>query len=176
MNRSPALAGVLSVLFPGLGHFYAAAPGRALALAAAFVALFQAANRTDAGLFVLGLLVVWLFGIVDAVRVTEETIRARAQGRAKRVGLDRRWAVGLVIVGVFATLPLIPGVSWAVRLWPIVLVWIGIQLLRGRPIVPGLPDPASGAGSSTAAPPATEPAADAPLAEDDAGTPETGKE
>ena len=158
MNRSPGLAGVLSVLFPGLGHLYAGATARGLALAAGFIAMVQ-------GELVAGGLAVWVFGIVNAIRTTEELVRASGEGRPAALSLDRNWAAGLVVAGVIATLALVPGLEWAVRLWPLALVWVGLQLFRGRPVVPGFPDtPAQGSDTAAgSAPPAPPPPADAPL-------------
>ena len=158
MNRSPGLAGALSALLPGLGHLYAGATARGLALAAVFIAMVQ-------GELVAGGLAVWVFGIVNAIRTTEELVRASGEGRPAAVSLDRNWAVGLVVAGVIATLALVPELEWAVRLWPLALVWVGLQLFRGRPVIPGLPDtPAQGSGTSAAsAPPAPPPPADTPL-------------
>ena len=146
MNRSPGLAGVLSVVLPGLGHLYAGATARGLALAAAFVALLQG----DA--LIAAVIAVWIFGIVNAIRTTEEVVRAHAEGRPAAVALDRNWAVGLMGAGVIATLTMIPELEWALRLWPLLLVWIGFQLLRGRPLIPGAPDaPAEGSPATRAA-------------------------
>ena len=154
MNRSPGLAGVLSVVLPGLGHLYAGATARGVALAAAFVAVLQDELVAVA-------IAIWVFGIVNAIRTTEELVRAHAEGRPAAVSLDRNWAVGLMGAGVVATLAMIPEIEWALRLWPLVLVWIGFQLFRGRPLVPGAPDPpAEGAGTTRTAP---EPPGAAPV-------------
>lgn len=137
MNRSPGIAGVLSVLLPGLGHLYAGATARGLALAAAFVALIQAET-------VVAVLAVWVFGIVNAIRTTEEIVRAHAEGRPPAVSLDRNWAIGLMGAGAIAVLGLVPELEWALRLWPLVLVWIGFQIFRNRPVIPGSPEPPAG--------------------------------
>ena len=142
MNRSPGIAGVLSVPLPGLGHLYAGATARGLALAAAFAALVQAE-------IVPGILAVWIFGIVNAIRTTEEVVRAHAEVRPAATSLDRNWAIGLMAAGVIATLSLVPELEWIVRFWPLALVWIGFQLFRGRPLIPGSPAPQT-AGSEGA--------------------------
>lgn len=154
MNRSPAVAGVLSVVFPGLGHFYAGANHRAIALGAVCVAFLQAVNHTGGTLLMLALPAVWLFGIVDAIRVTEETARAAAAGRPAEVGIDRDWAVALVAAGVVCTFAVVPGLEFATRLWPLALVAIGIQILRGQPILPR--------GRADSAPPGETPPAPPP--------------
>ena len=148
MNRSPGLAGVLSVLFPGLGHLYAGATARGLALAGAFIALLQEELLP----FVLA---VWIFGIVNAIRTAEEIVRAHAEGRPAAVALDRNWAAGLMAAGVLATLALIPDFEWALRFWPLALVWIGLRLYQGRPVIPG--SAGAPAGPSGGVPPAEPP-------------------
>lgn len=158
MNRSPGIAGVLSVLLPGLGHLYAGATARGLALAAASVALFQAET-------IAAVLAVWIFGIVNAIRTTEEIVRAHAEGRPAAISLDRNWAIGLMAAGAIAVLGLIPELDWALRLWPLVLVWIGLRLFRGRPVIPGSPDPSGGGPAppgNGVEPTGTAPAADVP--------------
>ena len=138
MNRSPGIAGILSVVFPGLGHFYAGATPRGFALAGGFLAFLQGAvnHATATAIAAPALFLVWLFGIVDAIRVTEETIRARAAGEEPDVGLDRRWAIGLVVAGGIAVLSLVEQFTWLIHLWPLLLIWSGVQMLRGQPIVP----------------------------------------
>lgn len=148
MNRSPGLAGVLSVVFPGLGHLYAGATARGLAFAGAFIALLQ----EELIPFVLA---VWIFGIVNAIRTAEEIALARAEGRPAAVALDRNWATGLMAAGALATLALIPDLEWALRFWPLLLVWIGFRLYRGQPVIPG--SPGAPPGASGAAPPAEQP-------------------
>ena len=148
MNRSPGLAGVLSVVFPGLGHLYAGATARGLVLAGAFIALLQ----EELVPFVLA---VWIFGIVNAIRTTEEIVRAHAEGRPAAVSLDRNWATGLMAAGVLATLALIPDLEWALRFWPLLLVWVGFRLYQGQPVIPG--SAGAPAGASGAAPPAEAP-------------------
>ena len=158
MNRSPGLAGVLSVIFPGLGHLYAGATARGLALAGAFIALLQ----EELVPFVLAL---WVFGIVNAIRTAEEIVRAHAEGRPAAVSLDRNWAAGLMAAGALATFALIPDLEWALRFWPLLLVWIGFRHYRGQPVIPGSPGPAAAGATpprSGAEPGGAAPAADGP--------------
>ena len=158
------------MVFPGLGHLYAGATARGLALAGAFIALLQ----EDLVPFVLA---VWIFGIVNAIRTAEEVVRAHAEGRPAAVSLDRNWATGLMAVGVLATLARISDLEWALRFWPLLLVWVGFRLYRGKPVIPGsagAPAGAAGAGrpaeqpdtAAAAGPPPAPPDAesDAPLA------------
>ena len=141
MNRSPGLAGVLSVIFPGLGHLYAGATARGLALAGAFIALLQ----EELVPFVLAPL-----GVRHRERDPDRGgDRARATpraGPAAAVSLDRNWAAGLMAAGALATFALIPDLEWALRFWPLLLVWIGFRLYRGQPVIPGSPGPAARRG------------------------------
>ena len=136
MNRSPGIAGILSVVFPGLGHLYAGATARGLALAGGFLAFLQGAVNHATAIAAPALFLVWLFGILDATRVTEMMIRSRAEGRDPEIGLDHRWAMGLVFAGAVAVLSLVEQFAWVIHLWPLLLVWVGVQMLRGQPIVP----------------------------------------
>lgn len=136
MNRSPGIAGILSVVFPGLGHFYAGATARGFALAGGFLAFLQGAVHHATNIAAPALLLVWLFGIVDAIRVTEASVRARAAGEEPDIGFDRRWALGLVFAGTVGVLSLVEEFAWVIHLWPLALVWAGVQMLRGQPIVP----------------------------------------
>ena len=107
------------------------------------------------------MIAVWIFGIVNAIRTTEEIVRAFAEGRPADLSLDRNWAIGLMGAGVLAVLGLVPELEWAMRLWPLVLVWIGFQLFRERPVIPGSSDPPAG-GSGASGTAGAAPAADPP--------------
>ncbi len=131
MNRSPGWAGALSVIFPGLGHLYARATHRAIALGAAWIALLGSAAHHEG--LVLMIAALWVFGIVDAVHTAEEAIRAAAEARDPDIGLDRRWAWGLLAVGALAVLAATPILRWLIRLWPVILIVVGIRILRDRP-------------------------------------------
>src|SRR3989338_1576187 len=61
---NPGVAGVLSFLIPGLGQIYCQRVARGLLLFTAFI--------VGMVLFVIPGLVVWIFSIVDAVRVAKE--------------------------------------------------------------------------------------------------------
>jgi hypothetical protein len=72
-KKSPGLAGVLSALFPGLGHLYLGLYQRAFKVAGAFVLCIWAVSSHFmsghmAPLFGLGIAFIWFFGIIDAVR------------------------------------------------------------------------------------------------------------
>jgi hypothetical protein len=72
-KKSPGLAGVLSAIFPGLGHLYLGLYQRAFKVAAVFVGCiwlitvnFMGGHMTP--LFGMGIAFIWFFGIIDAVR------------------------------------------------------------------------------------------------------------
>jgi hypothetical protein len=72
-KKSPGLAGVLSAIFPGLGHLYLGLYQRSFKIAAAFVGCIWVVssgfmNGHLAPVFGLGIAFVWFFGIIDAVR------------------------------------------------------------------------------------------------------------
>ena len=72
-KKSPGLAGVLSAIFPGLGHLYLGLYQRAFKIAAAFVVCIWLVSVGFMGghmapLFGMGIAFVWFFGIIDAVR------------------------------------------------------------------------------------------------------------
>jgi hypothetical protein len=72
-KKSPGLAGVLSAIFPGLGHLYLGLYQRAFKIAGAFVVCIWAVSSGFMGghmapLFGMGIAFVWFFGIIDAVR------------------------------------------------------------------------------------------------------------
>ena len=156
MNRSPAVAGVLAVAFPGLGHLFAGANRRALALAAMCAALLHGVVEGDGGPVAAALPALWLFGVVNAIRIAEE-MGSGGPNRAKEPDLDSRWSAALVVAGVLAVLSAIPEARWALNLWPLLLVWVGVQRLRDRPVVPWFP---AGGRNGTEAGPATRNAAD----------------
>jgi hypothetical protein len=72
-KKSPGLSGVLSAIFPGLGHLYLGLYQRAFKIAGAFVLCIWLVSVGFMGghmapLFGLGIAFVWFFGIIDAVR------------------------------------------------------------------------------------------------------------
>jgi hypothetical protein len=72
-KKSPGLAGVLSAIFPGLGHLYLGLYQRAFKVAAVFVGCiwlisvgFMSGHLTP--LLGMGIAFIWFFGIIDSVR------------------------------------------------------------------------------------------------------------
>jgi LCP family protein required for cell wall assembly len=131
--RSPFAAAFLSLLFPGLGHLYAGAPNRALALAAApilVIALLAGiVLRLDRGELVglalnpfllssvfaanLIALLYRLVAIIDAYRVAEfmNAVRVSGDGRLGRAHLPRQ---PLSVAGLLAVVLVMAGSHVAV--------------------------------------------------------------
>jgi hypothetical protein len=122
-KKSPGLAGVLSAIFPGLGHLYLGLYQRAFKVAGAFVLCIWLVSGHFMGghmapLFGLGIAFIWFFGIIDSVR------------QSKAINL------GYVGAGVFAPPEgtVVPRVreSMAGLTWGVILVGIGALWLLDR--------------------------------------------
>jgi hypothetical protein len=111
-KKSPGLAGVLSGLFPGLGHLYLGLYQRAFKIAGAFVGCIWLTTVGFMGghlvpLLGMGIAFVWFFGIIDAVRqakainsghVEAGSLAAPAR-RASESMAGLTWGVILVGIG-----------------------------------------------------------------------------
>jgi len=118
-QKSPGLAGVLSGLFPGLGHLYLGLYQRAFKIAGAFVGCIWLVSAGFmrghlAPLFGMGIAFVWFFGIIDAVR------------QAKAIN------AGYVAAGSVAVPPRRASESMAALTWGVILVGIGALWLLDR--------------------------------------------
>jgi hypothetical protein len=115
-KKSPALAGVLSGLFPGLGHLYAGLYQRAFKIAGAFVVCIWLVSVGFMGghlapVFGLGIAFIWFFGIIDAVRqakaINSGYVEAGGLAASERLALKKApesmagltWGVILVGIG-----------------------------------------------------------------------------
>ena len=72
-KKSPGLAGILSAIFPGLGHLYLGLYQRSFKVAAAFVGCIWLVSTGFMGghlapVFGMGIAFIWFFGIIDSVR------------------------------------------------------------------------------------------------------------
>jgi LCP family protein required for cell wall assembly len=138
-HRSPFVAAVLSLLFPGLGQLYAGAPARALAFAAppllllalgagVFVRLDLAQlgglaiqSQFLTGLLIanLGALLYRIIAVVDAWRVAHY-LNAFAGGGRGRVGRPRMALDPLSIAGLVAVVLVLSGAHVAVARYDLV--------------------------------------------------------
>jgi hypothetical protein len=123
-KKSPGLAGVLSAIFPGLGHLYLGLYQRAFKIAAAFVGCIWLVTVNFMGghltpLFGMGIAFVWFFGIIDSVR------------QAKAINTGGYVAAGGVAPSV-ATVLRRTSESMAGLTWGVILVGIGALWLLDR--------------------------------------------
>ncbi len=104
-KSSPLVAGLLSVLVPGLGAAYNGQISKAVFHFALFASLFQLSSMSRAApLFMWGMFGLWIFAIVDAYR-TAQLIRSGFAPKVEEDAITRRLhsnplAGGLVLVGL----------------------------------------------------------------------------
>jgi len=122
-KKSPGLAGVLSAIFPGLGHLYLGLYQRAFKVAAAFVGCiwlvtvdFMGGHMTP--LFGMGIAFIWFFGIIDSIR----------QARAINTGYVGAGGLAPSEATVLRRSP----ESMAGLTWGVILVGIGALWLLDR--------------------------------------------
>jgi len=152
---SPGLAGVLAGFFPfGVGAVYNGQYAKGLAHMLIFVALcFGASTAGDNTevIFGLGIAFFYIYQIIDAVR-SAHAIRAgqpapdpfglaKAFGSGERVDFSRVPVGSLVLIGLgvlflLNTMGLFHA-YWIHRLWPLILIGIGVWLFVKRFSPPG---------------------------------------
>ena len=113
-KKSPGLAGILSGIFPGLGHLYLGLYQRSFKVAAAFVGCiwivstgFMNGHLTP--IFGMGIAFIWFFGIIDAVRqakaINSGYVEAGGLASEKTLTAARRESTssltwGVILVGI----------------------------------------------------------------------------
>lgn len=122
-KKSPGLSGVLSGIFPGLGHLYLGLYQRAFKFAGAFVLCIWLVSVGFMGghmapLFGMGIAFIWFFGIIDAVR------------QAKAINSGYVGAGGLAPSE--SNIVVRPRESMAGLTWGVILVGIGALWLLDR--------------------------------------------
>lgn len=152
---SPGLAGVLAGFFPfGVGAVYNGQYAKGLAHLLVFVALVVGASQggdTGGAIFGLGIAFFYVYQIIDAVR-SAHAIRAGQPapdpfGLAKALGTGEhidfnRVPVGAVVLIGLGVLFLLNTMGWfhaywIHRLWPVILIIIGVWLFMKRFSPPG---------------------------------------
>ena len=105
-RKSGFLAGLFSMMFPGMGHLYDGAYGRALrfgGIAVALIVILSTEHERLAPLFGLSLFFVWAYALFDAIRVAHEinagTYMAASAGNGP-VPSIRRSGTGTLTLGV----------------------------------------------------------------------------
>ncbi|MBZ5627773.1 MAG: B-box zinc finger protein [Acidobacteriia bacterium] len=155
---SPGLAGVLAGFFPfGVGAVYNGQYAKGLAHMLIFVALIFGVSQADANggalgpVFGLGIAFFYIYQIIDAVR-SAHAIRAgqpapdpfglaKAFGSGERVDFNRIPVGALVLIGLGVLFLLntmgLFHTYWIHRLWPLILIAIGVWLFVKRFTPPG---------------------------------------
>jgi len=132
--KSPGLAALLSLLFPGVGQVYNGQVAKAVVFFLVFVSCIYATAEIDPMPFALFIPFAFLFNIVDAYR-SADLINVRHAGGApleEDTGLESPvWGATLVVLGLVL---LLNNLGWLPleslrRLWPAALIVAGAALL-----------------------------------------------
>jgi hypothetical protein len=134
LPKSPALALILSGIFPGVGQIYVGEPAKAFVFFFAFVGCIY--GVTEGVVFPFAFLIpfVYLFGVIDAYRAADGA-NARFLGAASDQREDLAespwWGGGLVLLGF---LLLLNNLGWLRladlgRFWPVILIVAGVLFL-----------------------------------------------
>ncbi|MEJ7618727.1 MAG: B-box zinc finger protein [Pyrinomonadaceae bacterium] len=133
-KSSPLVAGLLSVLVPGLGAAYNGQISKAIFHFALFASLFQLSAMSQAApFFMWGVFGVWMFAIVDAYR-TAQLLRAGLTPKAEEDAITTErlhgnplaWGAVLVALGSLILLHTVFNVNLPVReILPVALIVIG---------------------------------------------------
>jgi hypothetical protein len=145
--KSPAAAGILSVLFPGLGTIYNGFVTKGILYVVIFVGLLvtliKAAEDGDAAPIVfLSLMMAgfWFFQIIDGINGAKAVNQAALGGKpAERTEILPEgepsgsifWGVVLIVLGVLLTLANFEIILYETLfdLWPVVIIVIGIKFV-----------------------------------------------
>lgn len=136
-KKSPGLAGILSGIFPGLGHLYLGLYQRSFKVAAAFVGCiwivstgFMNGHLTP--IFGMGIAFIWFFGIIDSVRqakaINSGYVEAGGIASEKTLATARRESTssltwGVILVGI-GSLWLLDRYADLDAFWAVVEDWL----------------------------------------------------
>ena len=135
LPKSPILAVVLSLAFPGLGQIYNGQINKAFAFFGGFVASLFAAIHIDPMPFALFIPFVLLFGLVDAARSASAINNRFLGGKAEPEDESLNsplWGGVLVAAGLVL---LMHNLGWLdierfQRYWPVLLIVAGVIFIR----------------------------------------------
>lgn len=140
---SPLIAGLLSLVLPGLGAAYNGHTAMGIAQFALFASLFQLTGTTGSLFFVWGIIGIWVFAPIDAYR-TAKMIRTGAATPTGSDTLAQRmtsnpltWGAVLTVIGLAFLLHILFDITFPIReLLPFVLIGFGgymiYKYVRGR--------------------------------------------
>jgi hypothetical protein len=130
--KSPGLAFLLSLLFPGVGQIYNGQPAKALGFFFAFVSAIYAVVEINPMPFAFFIPFVYLYNLVDAWRTAMLiNTRGTASLPEEDVAESPAWGGGLIVLG---TLFLFHNLGWLdlsrlTRFWPALLIVVGAVIL-----------------------------------------------
>ncbi len=142
--KSPTAAGILSVIFPGLGALYNGQVGKGLLHMGIFAGIITilARNRGGDVFFALALAGFWFYQIFDAVnsaRAINQTAQnpsgAPATAWPSTFGSAPAgsifWGIVLIVIGVVLILGNFDVIAFehVIDFWPLVLIAIGLKLV-----------------------------------------------
>jgi TM2 domain-containing membrane protein YozV len=161
MKRSPTTAVWLS-LIPGAGHIYVGFVAKGILLILLLGSTIQMVSHGADG-FGIVIPFIWLYAMIDAHRSAVEYNRNVSEGGAppsyKKFNVASWWGYVLIVLGLLFAAENFDLIDfeWIWRLWPLVLIALGVYLLK-RPVTASAEPP----GSVPPVPPASA-AIDAPL-------------
>jgi TM2 domain-containing membrane protein YozV len=140
-KKNPALAAIISTLFPGAGFFYVGNILKGIAYIIVFILLIvmivHASDHYSQALeiVVLGLLLAgfYIFQIVesfnDASRMRRKTVTGTEPVQGERISLFGSFMI--LIIGVLFQLRQLDVIELRdiIRLWPLILVGLGIRII-----------------------------------------------
>lgn len=131
-EKNPVGAAILSALFPGVGLFYVGNFLKGIAYIVIFAALIvlQVEGRGNDhvifGLLIAGFYIFQIFDTYDEAKRTHGRVEEKP---VNREDVSLFWAVTLVIIGICFQLAELKIVTYRGigRLWPIILIGLGIK-------------------------------------------------
>ena len=135
LPKSPLLAVVLAVVFPGLGQIYNGQINKAFAFFGGFVVSLFGAINIDPMPFALFIPFVVLFGLVDAARSAAAINNRFLGGKAEPEDESLNspvWGGVLVAGGLLLLLHNLGwlDIEWFKRYWPVLLIVAGLVFIR----------------------------------------------
>jgi TM2 domain-containing membrane protein YozV len=143
--KSPALAGILSVIFPGAGALYNGNYLKGIIMIIVFAGLVSIQGRGGQPFVALLLAGFYIFQIIDAIneakstRILTETTTAGASSPTKTGGDNEvaaasgsiSWGIILILLGSLFLLANFDIISYEsfIDYWPLILVGLGLKLV-----------------------------------------------